>query len=388
MTTTDLHSLCLWTYSSKAKGNPTTLLWAASSSSDRGVASSTSPLAPLTTTHEGGLTPLRATTSLPKRKRSTTTSNNKNKKKKKNAGKSKKSASSSSLSSGPLSEQDLAHHVSTLYIHGPGGVLHDTERRRLRRQKELQDSHNGNGGHNDSTHDFVQQQQEQLQSLRNLDRHPALLLNADYQPMSWLPLSIWNWQEAVKAVFSGKVTVVDVYPDVTIRAAHLEVPLPSVIALTEYVPHQYDQTPAFTKRNVFLRDEYRCQYCSQLFHTRDLSLDHVVPRCRGGRLHWENAVTCCRKCNGRKGSLDLSELKGRLGMHLLRPPRTPTQYELAATASRMLPRRVHPTWEPYLGKALTAKSRHHETTATSTTPSTVSTTSTTTSTKEQVSKYK
>jgi hypothetical protein len=73
-----------------------------------------------------------------------------------------------------------------------------------------------------------------------LDRHPALLLNADYQPMSSLPLSLWHWQEAVKAVFSGKVTVVDTYPNVLIRAANLEVPLPSVIALTEYVP-QFNQ---------------------------------------------------------------------------------------------------------------------------------------------------
>ena len=241
---------------------------------------------------------------------------------------------------GILSEQDIAEHVSSLYIHGPGGVLRDTERRRQRRQHEIQSMMTFS--HIDQT-----EAQQQLQTLRNLDRHPALLLNADYQPMSWLPLSLWNWQEAVKAVFNGKVTVVDVYPEVTIRAASLEVPLPSVIALTEYVP-QYHQTPAFTKRNVFLRDEYRCQYCHNMFHTRDLSLDHVVPRCKGGRLNWENAVTSCRACNGRKGSMDLSEIKS-VGMRLRRAPRIPTQYELAATASRMLPRRVHPTWEPYLG---------------------------------------
>ena len=177
--------------------------------------------------------------------------------------------------------------------------------------------------------------------------------------MSYLPLSLWNWQEAVKAVFNGKVTVVDVYPGVTIRAASIEVPLPAVIALTEYVP-QYHQTPAFTKRNVFLRDEYRCQYCNDLFHTRELSLDHVVPRCKGGGLHWENAVTCCRKCNGAKGSMDLVDIRKQLGMRLLRPPRTPTQYELAATASRMLPRRVHPTWEPFLGTHLKQKKKQQQ----------------------------
>jgi hypothetical protein len=116
--------------------------------------------------------------------------------------------------------------------------------------------------------------EEHVQHVHKLNRHPALVLNADYQvctfvvrcklkrrrliddsyprvllllltsfllcsnhqPISYLPLSMWHWQEAIKAVFSGKVTVVDVYPDVTIRAANLEIPLPSVIALNEYVP--------------------------------------------------------------------------------------------------------------------------------------------------------
>ena len=79
--------------------------------------------------------------------------------------------------------------------------------------------------------------------------------------------------------------MVDVYPDISIRAANLEVPLPSVIALTDYVK-KVNQRPAFTRRNVFLRDEYKCQYCNDRFHTADLSLDHVKPRCMGGQLNW------------------------------------------------------------------------------------------------------
>jgi Restriction endonuclease len=105
------------------------------------------------------------------------------------------------------------------------------------------------------------------------------------QPLSVLPLSIWPWQETIKSLFSGKVTVVDVYPELTVRAVNMNVPLPSVIALTEYVK-QPNQAPAFTRRNVFLRDGYKCQYCSKSFMTRDLSLDHVNPRCKGGRLEW------------------------------------------------------------------------------------------------------
>lgn len=133
----------------------------------------------------------------------------------------------------------------------------------------------------------------------------------------------------------------------TVRAVNMDVPLPSVIALTEYVAQPHT-TPAFTRRNVFLRDGYRCQYCGNLFRTQDLSLDHVIPRSKGGRLTWENTVTCCKKCNGKKGSLLPSELKN-IGMKLIREPRIPNKYELAIEANKMIPRRVHPTWRPFLG---------------------------------------
>ena len=118
----------------------------------------------------------------------------------------------------PVSEEQVADHVARKYLHGSGGVLRQSAIKSSRRISES----------------------DQAKYLKMLDRHPALLLNADYQPMSSLPLSLWHWQEAVKAVFSGKVTVVDVYEDVKIRAANLEVALPSVIALNEYVP-QFNQ---------------------------------------------------------------------------------------------------------------------------------------------------
>ena len=188
---------------------------------------------------------------------------------------------------------------------------------------------------------------KQLSSLKNLDRHPALVLNADYQPLRMLPLSKLRWQETVKAVLSGKAVVVDVYPNVYVRSVGLDMPVPSVIALREYAQTGKSR-PAFTRRNVFLRDGYRCQYCGQLFRTPDLSLDHVEPRCLGGKLNWENAVTCCKKCNGRKGSLRPNELH-TIGMKLLSTPRCPSQFELASEAAKLIPRRVHPTWAPFLG---------------------------------------
>lgn len=242
---------------------------------------------------------------------------------------------------GVISEEELANHVSSMYIHGPGGIFNNMVKKRERREKIR---NNGDDSHHGANQVLDQEYEE---FLRKLDRHPALVLNADYQPLSVLPLSIWPWQETIKALFSGKVSVVDVYPELTVRAVNMDVPLPSVIALTDYVK-QPNQVPAFTRRNVFLRDGYKCQYCAKSFMTRDLSLDHVNPRCNGGRLEWTNTVTSCLKCNGKKGSTPPHELK-YIGMKLMREPHVPSKWELAANAEKMVPKKVHPTWRPFLG---------------------------------------
>lgn len=247
----------------------------------------------------------------------------------------KRKPSTDSASTKLVTELDVAQHVSSQYLNGGGGFLSNSNARRKRMEK--------------SHEMFVTDpsHKKHAEYLKKLDRHPALVLNADYQPLSLLPLSLWTWQDTIKAVFSGKVTVVDVYPDISVRAVNLDVPLPSVIALNEFSP-QKNQRPAFTRRNVFLRDGYRCQYCSNCFKTQDLSLDHVIPRCMGGKLEWANAVTCCRICNGKKGSRLPADLRA-IGMKLMREPRVPTSYELAAEAGKLIPRRVHPTWKPFLG---------------------------------------
>eukprot|EP00594_Rhizosolenia_setigera_P010247 CAMPEP_0178968176 /NCGR_PEP_ID=MMETSP0789-20121207/18055_1 /TAXON_ID=3005 /ORGANISM="Rhizosolenia setigera, Strain CCMP 1694" /LENGTH=234 /DNA_ID=CAMNT_0020653969 /DNA_START=367 /DNA_END=1071 /DNA_ORIENTATION=- len=184
-----------------------------------------------------------------------------------------------------------------------------------------------------------------------LDKHMVLILNADYQPLNPSPISVWTWQEAVKAIFAGKVTVVDEYPDLFIRTVDTIMPLPSVIAMNEYVPSKYKKGPSFTRRNVYLRDGYRCQYCGETFAAKDLTFDHVFPRSLGGSLSWENTVTCCKKCNSKKGNLTLNQLK-RVGMELLSEPRQPTVYELASMERKFSPRRLHDTWQPFLPEYL------------------------------------
>jgi len=119
--------------------------------------------------------------------------------------------------------------------------------------------------------------------------YPALVLNADYQPLSYYPLSVWDWRQAIKAVFLDRVNVVSEY-DRLVRSAHMAIRLPSIIALKTYV--RPPERPAFTRFNVFLRDGFSCQYCGS---TEDLTFDHVIPRSRGGRTTWENVVAACSR---------------------------------------------------------------------------------------------
>jgi 5-methylcytosine-specific restriction endonuclease McrA len=125
-----------------------------------------------------------------------------------------------------------------------------------------------------------------------LDSCPALVLNADFRPLSYFPLSLWSWQDAVKAVFLDRVNIVDHY-DAYVRSPSFEMRLPSVIALKEYV--QAARHPAFTRFNVFLRDRFTCQYCSRPYPSHDLTFDHVVARARGGPPGWGPRVNASRR---------------------------------------------------------------------------------------------
>merc|ERR1712157_614941 len=126
------------------------------------------------------------------------------------------------------------------------------------------------------------------------------------------------------------------------------------MGLNEYISKNSNRKPAFSRRNVFLRDGYQCQYCNNRFLSHDLSFDHVVPRSKGGHISWENVVTCCHKCNGMKGSLTIDQIHLK-GMKLARKPRVPSVFDLAVQAEKFSPgrsnivSRYHPTWIPYLG---------------------------------------
>jgi 5-methylcytosine-specific restriction endonuclease McrA len=132
-----------------------------------------------------------------------------------------------------------------------------------------------------------------------MSAHPALVLNADFRPMSYFPLSLLSWQDAVHAVFSQRVAVVAQY-EVWARSPSTQIRLPSVVALRKY--QRSPRRVAFTRFNVFLRDRFSCQYCGEAFASSALTFEHVIPRSRGGQTTWSNIVTACVPCNTGKGS--------------------------------------------------------------------------------------
>jgi len=171
-----------------------------------------------------------------------------------------------------------------------------------------------------------------------LKQFPALVLNADYRPLSYYPLSLWPWQEAVKAAYLDRVTIVAEY-DQIVRSQRSGIRIPSVVVLKDYVKPQ--KRVAFTRFNLFLRDEFCCQYCGS---KGDLTFDHVVPRARGGITSWENVVAACSPCNLRKGSRSLRQV----GFHLAKKPRAPSAEEMQAHGRRFPPNYLHDSWTDYL----------------------------------------
>ncbi len=170
-----------------------------------------------------------------------------------------------------------------------------------------------------------------------MQANPALVLNADFRPLNYFPLSLISWQDAVQALFVQKVSAVAEY-DAWARSPSQSIRLPSVVALREY--RKPSNRVAFTRFNVFLRDRFTCQYCDEPFEASELTFDHVVPRCKGGETSWENVCAACRPCNGRKDKFAVMKPKA--------VPRAPTMREMLAAKRAFPPGYLHESWHDYL----------------------------------------
>ncbi len=166
-------------------------------------------------------------------------------------------------------------------------------------------------------------------------RRRVLLRNATFEPLTALPL-----RRGIVLVVCGKADVVhDDAAGLVLRSATASVAVPSVIRLRTFVRVPYRARVPMTRAALMHRDRYRCLYCG----ARAETIDHVVPRSRGGEHCWENCVACCARCNHRKGDRLLSELGWKLRV-VPRPPRG-QHWRLLATVPD-----ADPLWLPYLGE--------------------------------------
>ena len=174
-----------------------------------------------------------------------------------------------------------------------------------------------------------------------MKEYPALILNADYQPISYFPLSLWSWQDSIKAVFLDRVNIIAEYES-EVRSSSFSMKIPSVIALKKYIP--ISKKPPFTRFNLFLRDNFTCQYCGDIFNSNELTFDHVIPKSKGGETKWENVVAACGKCNLKKSDLLLTEVN----MKLIKKPFTPTNSQLQVVGKKFPPNYLHESWMDYV----------------------------------------
>ena len=160
----------------------------------------------------------------------------------------------------------------------------------------------------------------------------VLVLNQNYEPMS-----ICSVKKAIILLYLGKAELVEAREGQFIRSVSITMPFPSIVRLSFYVQMPYRRV-VLTRRNILKRDGYRCQYCGKT--GVPLTVDHVIPKSRGGEDSWENLVCACIKCNNKKGDRTPEEA----GMKLLRKPRKPNPILFI----RHFVGEIDEKWEPYL----------------------------------------
>ncbi len=140
----------------------------------------------------------------------------------------------------------------------------------------------------------------------------VLVLNTTFEP-----INICNLKRAIIMIFKNEASVLEYY-ETSIHSPSMEIQAPAVIKLKEYVkvPHK---KVILTRKNILIRDKNTCQYCGKVFPPSELTIDHIIPRSKGGQTKWDNVVACCKKCNSKKGQ----KTPWEAGMTLVRKPSAP-----------------------------------------------------------------
>ena len=164
---------------------------------------------------------------------------------------------------------------------------------------------------------------------------PVLVLNASFEP-----INVCAARRALVLILKG-VASAEEHSQMHVHSTRTALRLPSVIRLHDYrrIPQQ---TRSLSRKNILMRDKYTCQYCLKVMPAGELTLDHVMPRSRGGPSTWENLVACCHPCNNRKGNRTPEEAK----FSLLKPPK-PFSLHTSRHLMRLLARSDE-QWRKYL----------------------------------------
>jgi len=184
-----------------------------------------------------------------------------------------------------------------------------------------------------------------MQTSENTTPSRTLVLNQGYEPVK-----VVSWKRAMKLFFLGKAEVVEPYREAPpLHSQYLTLEIPAVIRFTQKTRYFYGNLK-LSRKLIFRRDNFCCQYCGKKFHHTKLTVDHVVPRSKGGKRTWTNLTTACFSCNQKKGNRTLKEC----GLTLLSKPQKPT-HVAQILFNRTTPEQWLPFIEWYQKKNKTAK---------------------------------
>lgn len=166
----------------------------------------------------------------------------------------------------------------------------------------------------------------------------TLVLNADFTPLSLIPISAITWKDAIKISFLGHANAVEYYDDWEIHSPSTTLLVPAVMVSTLYIKKK--QSVRFSRNNLLIRDNFTCQYCEKRLNSWDLTVDHVVPRVKGGKTKWENVASACYICNSIKGH--------RTKMKPIKTPTKPDYYQLIDNIKKFPIKIPSEKWIQYL----------------------------------------
>jgi len=163
---------------------------------------------------------------------------------------------------------------------------------------------------------------------------------------NYMPLDRLSWRDALHRVITGRAEVLEEYDDVTVHLATGDIPLPAVIRFKHMAKMVFTRGVKFNRKNVWLRDGHRCQYCGRIVALDDFTYDHVIPKDQGGQRNWDNIVTSCLSCNLKKRNRTPAEA----GMILRTKPVCPKFLPGQIAPSFVLGKGEHipETWKDYL----------------------------------------